>query len=90
MSRKGLWSCEPCARQHDLLWLGQQASYDRPQGWCGMTQHRVSTRLEWIPDAEPAIHVSDYVFGGVQPLVAVAAEPAPAPSPPPPQQMDLF
>lgn len=98
MSRKGLWSCQACAVEHGLPWLDGQASWDRPNGWCGMTQHRVQTRLEWVPDAEPALHVLDYVFpnrSDAAPAASAeppASVPAPAPAAPSvkPGQMELL
>lgn len=99
MSRKGLWSCEACAREHGLPW-GEQAGAEK--GWCGMTQHRAQTRLEWMPDVEPALHILDYVFPDRAHTVPAAptpthtftpsVKPAPATAAPSvqPQQLELL
>ena len=97
--RAGLWSCKACAFEHALPWGSGQAS--APKGWCGMTQHRVATRLEWMPGAEPAISVHEYVFPTSVPAaptadasVSAAGEVSVAPHRPTPssqpQQGELF
>lgn len=92
--RKGQWSCEQCAAANGHSWGVPTPSAEK--GWCGISQHRVQTRLEWIPGADPIVEIRRYVFPEPSATStptftpSVKAADAPAPAVPAAKQMELF
>lgn len=85
--RKGQWGCERCAARDGLPW--GEGQYSSQSGWCGLGHHRVTTRLEFIEDADPGERVNP--APAPIPPVTVVSKPKSEPAAPAPQkQMELF